>query len=189
MLHKNVMCVCVCRCVCRCSDLSEDTEGCVAELRLADSVQSTLNDGHHSMHVETRHDPWELERIQPAFVGNESCDADSTKVQTFGAISESINETRRSLHRSYSMGYGPTRCIPVISRRLAASAGKPDCTYAFPRCAGQAKGKVKEASSGQRYAGSRPMVRTRMLTPLIDGLGRATWSLTMQVTRSRTPSF
>ena len=135
--YTRMSCVCVCRCVCRCSDLSEDTEGCVAELRLADSVQSTLNDGHHSMHVETRHDPWELERIQPAFVGNESCDADSTKVQTFGAISESINETRRSLHRSYSMGYGPTRCIPVISRRLAASAGKPDCTYTFPRCAGQ----------------------------------------------------
>ena len=73
-----------------------------------------------------------------------------------------------------------------VSRRLAASAGKPDCTSAFPRCAGQlvAKGKVKEASSGQRYirrVGSRTTgrgkglwyLRTRMLTPLIDGLGRA----------------
>ena len=29
----------------------------------------------------------------------------------------------------------------------------------------------------------------RMLTPLIDGLGHATWSLTMPVSRSRTPSF
>ena len=40
-----------------------------------------------------------------------------------------------------------------VSRRLAASAGKPDCTSAFPRCTGQlvAKGKVKEASGGQRY--------------------------------------
>ena len=34
--------------------------------------------------------------------------------------------------------------------------------------------------------GARSMVRTCMLTPLIDGLGRATWSLTMPVTRSRT---
>ena len=44
-----------------------------------------------------------------------------------------------------------------VSRRLAASAGKPDCTSAFPRCAGQllAKGKVKEASGGRgRRVGS-----------------------------------
>ena len=32
-------------------------------------------------------------------------------------------------------------------------------------------------------------LRTRMHTPLIDGLGRATWSLTMPVTRSRIPQF
>ena len=42
---------------------------------------------------------------------------------------------------------------------------------------------------GRGAAIARPMVRTRMLTPLIDGLGRATWSSTMPVTRSRTPSF
>ena len=79
-----------------------------------------------------------------------------------------------------------------LADRLVASAGKP-----FPRCAGQlvAKGKGKrraaargtqgrvEAGQGLRY------LRTGMLTPLIDGLGRATWSLTMPVTRSRTPSF
>ena len=129
-------------------------------------------------------------------------------MQTLGTISESINETRHCTAASYTIGRdtGPRGIYlstEPVSRRLAASAGKPDCTSAFPRCAGQlvAKGKVKEASGGQRYAGSgrsgrekqggaaRPMVCTRMLTPLIDGLGRATWSLSMPVTRSRTPSF
>ena len=64
-----------------------------------------------------------------------------------------------------------------LANRLAASAGKPDCTSAFPRCAGQlvAKGK-RMAARG-----------THMLTPLIDRLGRVTWSLTVPVTRSRTP--
>ena len=52
----------------------------------------------------------------------------------------------------------------------------------------------KEASGGQGVENNRTgqglwYLRRRMLTPLIDGLGRATWSLTMPVTRSRTPSF
>ena len=37
----------------------------MAELRLADSVQGTLYDGHHSMQVETGHDSWHLECTQP----------------------------------------------------------------------------------------------------------------------------
>ena len=84
---------------------------------------------------------------------------DSTKVQTLGAISESI--MRQDTHctaASYIIRWdtGPRSVYmstEPVSRRLAASAGKLDCTSAFPRCAGQlvAKGKVKEASSGQRY--------------------------------------
>ena len=103
---------------------------------------------------------------------------DSTKVQTLGAISESFimrQDTAPQLY--YSMGHGPTRCIPVktelVSRRLSASAGKPDCTSALPRCAGQlvAKAKRRAAGRGILYAGgwvgtggwgvARPMVRTR----------------------------
>ena len=82
-----------------------------------------------------------------------------------------------------------------LADRLVASAGKP-----FPRCAGQlvakAKGKRRAAARGtqgpvenNRAGQGLRYIRTRMLTPLIDGLGRATWSLTMLVTRSRTPSF
>ena len=69
---------------------------------------------------------------------------DSTKVQTLGAISESINinETRHCTAadtgpRSVYLSTEP------VSRRLAASAGKPDCTSAFPRCAGQLVAKAK----------------------------------------------
>ena len=125
---------------------------------------------------------------------------DSTKVQTLGAISESINETRHCTAASYTIRWdtgprGVYLSTEQVSRRLAASASKPDCTSTFPtlRWAASGQRQVKEASGGQRYIGSgreqqggaRP--RTRMLTPLIDGLGRATWSLTMPVTRSRTP--
>ena len=85
---------------------------------------------------------------------------DSTKVQTLRAISESINETRHCTAASYTIRWdtgprGVYLSTEPVSRRLAASAGKLDCTSAFPRCAGQlvAKGKVKvkEASGGQRY--------------------------------------
>ena len=59
----------------------------------------------------------------------------------------------------YSMGHGTTLCISTepVFRRLAASAGKPDCTSAFPRCAGQlvAKGKLKRRAAARGiYAGS-----------------------------------
>ena len=69
---------------------------------------------------------------------------DSTKVQTLGAISESINETRHCTAASYDTGQrGVYLSTEPVSRRLAASAGKPDCRSAFPRCAEQlvAKGK------------------------------------------------
>ena len=107
---------------------------------------------------------------------------DSTKVQTLGAISESINETRlrHCTAASYTIRWdtgprGVYLSTEAVSRRLAASAGKPDCTSAFPRCAGQLV-QVKEASGGQRYirrVGSRTTgrgqglwyLRTRMLTP------------------------
>ena len=69
----------------------------------------------------------------------------------------------------------------------------------FPlRWAASGKRQVKETSGGQRYAGpgreqqggARPLVLTYMHAhTATDGLGRATWSLTMPVTRSRTPSF
>ena len=83
---------------------------------------------------------------------------DSTKVQTLGAISESINETRHCTTASYTIRWdtgprGVYLSTEPVSRRLAASAGKPDCTS---RCAGQLSGQkqVKEASDGQRYTGS-----------------------------------
>ena len=89
------------------------------------------------------------------------------------------------------------RCIPV-NRASFSQTGKPDCTSAFPRCAGQLVAKAKKRAAakvrgvgrvgtGKTKGGARSMVRTCMLTPLIDGLGRATWSSTMPVTRSRTP--
>ena len=43
------------------SDLPEDTESGVTELGLAHGVESTLDDGHHCMHVETGHDSRQLE--------------------------------------------------------------------------------------------------------------------------------
>ena len=109
-------------------------------------------------------------------------------MQTLGAISESINETRHCTAASYTIRWvtgprGVYLSTEQVSRRLAASASKPDCTSAFPtlRWAASGQRQVKEASAsgGQRYTGSgreqqggaRP--RTRMLTPLIDGLGRA----------------
>ena len=55
----------VCVCVCVCSDLPEDTESGVTELGLAHGVESTLDDGHHRMHVETGHDSRQLECTQP----------------------------------------------------------------------------------------------------------------------------
>ena len=73
---------------------------------------------------------------------------DETRVQTLGAISESINETRHCTAASYTIRWdtgprGVYLSTEPVYRRLAASAGKPDCTSAFPRCAGQlvAKGK------------------------------------------------
>ena len=71
-----------------------------------------------------------------------------------------------------------------VSRRLVASAGKPDCTSAFLRCAGQLVSNKASERRPEVYAGSgREQGRgkasgtyayTRMLTPLIDGLGHAT---------------
>ena len=69
-----------------------------------------------------------------------------------------------------------------ISRRLSASACKPDCTSALPHCARQLVAKATRRAAGRGiYAGSGRDWRagrgeahgtyTRMLTPLIDGLG------------------
>ena len=79
----------------------------------------------------------------------------------------------------------------LVSPRLAASASKPDCTSASPRCAGQlvAKASGKRGSRCRDGKQPRPMVRTCMLTPLINGLGHATWSSIVPVSQSRTPSF
>ena len=74
---------------------------------------------------------------------------DSIKVQTLGAISESINQTRHCTAASYTTirwdtdPRGVYLSTEPVSRRLAASASKPDCTSAFLRCVGQlvAKGK------------------------------------------------
>ena len=117
-------------------------------------------------------------------------------------------DTAPQLATRLAMGHRPTGGVYLstepVSRRLAASAGKPDWqhqqvnqtgTSAFPRCAGQLVAKAKRRAAaevrrdGETEGGARPMGRTRMLTPLIDGLGRATSSSTMPVTRSRTPSF
>ena len=124
-------------------------------------------------------------------------------MQTLGAIRESINETRHYTAASYTIRWdtgprGVYLSTEPVSRRLAASAGTPDCTFSPLRWEASGKGKMKEASGGRGIiirgggkteGGARPMVCTRMLTPLIDGLGHTTWSSTMPVTRSRTPSF
>ena len=55
------------------------------------------------------------------------------------------------------------------------------------RAAAEVRG-VGSMGTGETEGDAR-MVRTCMLTPLIDGLGRATWSSTMPVTQSRTLSF
>ena len=126
---------------------------------------------------------------------------DSTKVQPLGAISESINETRHCTAASYTIRWdtgprGVYLSTEPVSRRLAASASKPDCTSAFPPLRWAASGQRRAAARGTQGSGREQggragpglwYLRTRMLTPLIDGLGRATWSLTMPVTRSRTP--
>ena len=118
-------------------------------------------------------------------------------MQTLSAISERILKMRQDtapqlvtrLH-SYTIRWdtGP-RAVYIylstepVSRRLAAPAGKPDWHIRFSP---SASAKAKRRAAEKQRAGR---VRTRMLTPLIDGLGRATWSSTMPVTRSRTPSF
>ena len=53
-------------CICTQADLSEYAEGGMAELRLADCVQGTLDDRYHGMHVETRQHQWQLEGAQSA---------------------------------------------------------------------------------------------------------------------------
>ena len=132
---------------------------------------------------------------------------DSTKVQTLGAISEGIMRQDTSQDTApqlaISLLFDGPRAHTVykylstesVSPRLAASASKPDCTSASPRCAGQlvAKASGKRGSGcvgmGSRAGRGRPMVRTCMLTPLINGLGHATWSSIVPVSQSRTPSF
>ena len=47
------------------------------------------------------------------------------------------------------MGHGATLSTEPVSRRLAASAGKPDCTSAFPRCAGQLVAKAKRRAAAE----------------------------------------
>ena len=94
-------------------------------------------------------------------------------MQTLGAISESI-KTRHCTAASYTIRWdtgprGVYLSTEPVSRRLAASASKPDCTSAFPplRWAASGQRQVKEASGGQRYTGSdreqpgraRPLVR------------------------------
>ena len=49
---------------------------------------------------------------------------------------------------------------------------------------GVGSGSGQEAGQGE--AGPW-YIHTRMLTPLIDGLGHATWSATVPVSQSRTP--
>ena len=130
-------------------------------------------------------------------------------MQTLGAIS--INETRHCTAASYTIRWdtgprGVYLSTEPVSRRLAASAGKPDCTSAFLRCAGQlvAKRQVKEASGGQRYAGSgreqqggaKPLVLTRMLTMLIVGwvtrnvvLDSVSFSISNAVVLAKSPFY
>ena len=62
------------------------------------------------------------------------------------------------------MGHGPTGGVYLstepVSRRLAASAGKPDCTSAFPRCAGQLVAKAKRrAAAAEVYTPGREKQR------------------------------
>ena len=50
--------VCTCTCMqvshAMIADLSENTECCMAEMRLTNCVECTLNDWYYCMHVETR---------------------------------------------------------------------------------------------------------------------------------------
>ena len=73
---------------------------------------------------------------------------DSTKVQTLGAISESINETRHYTAASYTIRWdtgprGVYLSTEQVSRRLAAQQVNRTVHPLFLRCAGQlvAKGK------------------------------------------------
>ena len=94
---------------------------------------------------------------------------------------------------------GPRVYTCQQSQFLADWQHQQHIRFSTLRWAASGKGKVKEASGGRGTrgrvgteaikGGARPMVRTRMLTRLIDGLGRAMWSLTMPTTRSRTTSF
>ena len=124
---------------------------------------------------------------------------DRTKVQTLGTISESIMRQDTSQDTAPQLAIrllfdGPWAhavykylSTESVSPRLAASASKPNCTSASPRCAGQLVAKAE--ASGKRVGRGRPMVRTCMLTPLINGLGHATWSSILPVSQFRTPSF
>ena len=88
---------------------------------------------------------------------------DSTKSQTLGAISKSIMRQDTSKDTApqlaISLLFDGPRAHTVykylstepVSRRLAASASKPDCTSASPRCAGQLVAKA----SGKRGSGCR----------------------------------
>ena len=61
------------------------------------------------------------------------------------------------------MGHGPTGGVYLstepVSRRLAASAGKPDCTSAFPHCTGQLVAKVKRRAVAEVYTPGREIQR------------------------------
>ena len=88
---------------------------------------------------------------------------DRTKVQTLGAISESIMRQDTSQDTAPQLAIrllfdGPRAHVVYkylstesVLPRLAASASKPDCTSASPRCAGQLVAKAE--ASGKRGSG------------------------------------
>ena len=92
---------------------------------------------------------------------------------------------RRRAHAVYTCRQRP------VFRRLVASAGSNTGLHRFSLVCWAASGKGRDVSGGGKRGrvgmlgegggggGVRPLVRTRMLTPLINGLGHTTLSSTV----------
>ena len=125
----------------------------------------------------------------------------STKVQTLGAVSESIICTtalatiifdRPRAHAVYNLSTEPAS-RPLEASQVAFKATL-DCTSTSPWvhwAASAERGEHPEVGVGTQGAGPVGCVmctriRPCMLTPLIHGLGHATWSAIVPGFRSRT---
>ena len=128
-----------------------------------------------------------------------------TKVQTVGVISDSIAAVNTMSHARAHTVYPLDRAKFLADwwHQQVAFRATLDCTSASPWCTGQlvakAERRAAEVSGGYGRDAGGGALRVRvhvhkstyihMLTPLIDGLGHATWSVIVPVSRSPTPSF